>query len=186
MVADISAAEDREVAIEGITGAYLNAFLKPKVLMILDRIVSAILVTIQPEMRKYLREDDTLIVKLIRALYGCLESAKLWYNLLSSTLFEIGYVTNSSDPCALNKTYHDGKQCTIVIYVDDMFISAHESHMIEEVHNHLQSKFGKVTLQRGEKKYSYLGMSFDYTTKGVVTITYHGRIFERFARSTSC
>ena len=47
-------------------------------------------------------QDNTLIVKLRKALYGCIESAKLWYNNISETIKNIGFNTNPYDACVFN------------------------------------------------------------------------------------
>ena len=47
--------------------------------------------------------NGTLVVKLLKALYGCKQSAKLWYKKLSGTLGHLGYVANDVEPCVFNK-----------------------------------------------------------------------------------
>ena len=58
------------------------------------------------------RKSKCLYVRVFRALYGCLESALLWYNLYSSTLQKLGFILNNYDKCVANKVIN-GKQCTI-------------------------------------------------------------------------
>ena len=55
-------------------------------------------------------------VKLEKALYGCVQSARLWYNYLSDFLKSIGFEAN---PCVFNRKSASGKQCTLAIHVDD-------------------------------------------------------------------
>jgi hypothetical protein len=54
-----------------------------------------------------------LYLELLKALYGCVQSALLWYELFSSTLQGMGFELNPYDACVANKVI-DGKQCTIV------------------------------------------------------------------------
>ena len=65
-----------------------------------------------PEYRKYLRDDGTMIVQLTKAMYGCVESAKLWYESIKDTLSETGFERNVQDHCVFNNVI-DGKQITI-------------------------------------------------------------------------
>ena len=80
-VAAIAAKEKRYVVTLDIGGAYLNASMKEReVLMRLDDKMAMILVKIRPEYEKFPNEDGSMIVQLDKALYGCVESAKLWYD----------------------------------------------------------------------------------------------------------
>jgi hypothetical protein len=45
--------------------------------------------------------------KLNKALYGCLVSAKLWYDHMSGILRALGFCSNPYDVCAFNKTHDD-------------------------------------------------------------------------------
>jgi hypothetical protein len=49
-----------------------------------------------------------LYLKLLKALYGCVQSALLWYDLFSSTLQGKGFKLNPYNTCVANKTI-DGK-----------------------------------------------------------------------------
>jgi len=57
-----------------------------------------------------------LYLRILKALYRCIESALLWYNLYV-VLRGMGYEINPYDRCIVNKVI-DGKQCTIAWYVD--------------------------------------------------------------------
>ena len=81
-----------------IAGAYLNAEMSDQeVLMRLDRTMAVILIKIKPEYKGFLCNDGTMIVRLDKALYGCVESPKLWYDELSGTLLDLGYKRNPVD-----------------------------------------------------------------------------------------
>ena len=59
------------------------------------------------------KNDTTIIyVKLNKAMYGCIRSARLFYNNLSGTLVTIGFEINPYDMCVANKIMTD-TQCTI-------------------------------------------------------------------------
>ena len=67
------------------------------VLMRLNKYLTNILVSIDKSDQKYVNEKGTVVVKLKKALYGCVESAKLWYDKISSNLTQLGYKVNPSD-----------------------------------------------------------------------------------------
>ena len=174
-IAAIAARDRRHVRTVDIAGAYLNADISDKhILMELDETVSAILIALDPSYTEYLQPNGKIIVELQKALYGCIESGKLWYDLLSATLESLGYVRNAVDQCVFNKTVN-GKQCTVAVYVDDLFISSAELSLITELENKLKSEFKQIEIHEGPL-YSYLGMSWDYSVPGEVKVTMEGFI----------
>ena len=87
-----------------IGGAYLTAPMSSVVYMQLGKDVAAALVELAPKKyTKYLGMDGTLIVRLRKALYGCVESARLWFNTLSSALLDHGLESNPMTKCVLSK-----------------------------------------------------------------------------------
>jgi hypothetical protein len=124
-VAAIAAKEKRHVVTLDIGGAYLNASMKEReVLMRLDDKMAMILVKIRPEYEKFLNEDGSMIVQLDKALYGCMESAKLWYDHLRKTLESLSFTVNPHDICIFNKEQvKDETQCTITLDVDELMIT---------------------------------------------------------------
>jgi histone deacetylase 1/2 len=172
--AAIAAKERRVIKTIDLPGAYLNVKMSGvEVLMHLDEFTAAILIAIKPEYKNYRREDDgSMIVRLDRALYGCVESGKLWYNELSATLISAGYEPNAKDICVFNKVV-DGIQCTITLHVDDLMITCVNETVIDEVIDVLRSKYerpdAKIPVTTG-KIHNYLGMCFDFSVDGQVII----------------
>ena len=76
---------------------------------------------------RFERGEKVLYLKIKKALYGCIESALLWYNLFLNKLTDLGFKVNPYDRCVANKLI-DGHQCTIVWYVDDVKVS-HITHV---------------------------------------------------------
>ena len=87
-------------------------------------------------------------MRLVKALYGCVKSALLWYDLFSSTLIELGFILNPYDPCVANKMTN-GNQCTVAWYVDDMKISHVETKVVTNIITAIEAKFGKMSVTRG-------------------------------------
>ena len=120
-----------------------------------------------PELEPYV-EDGKLLVRLDKALYGCVQSAKLWYEKLTGVLKNIGFVPNPGDPCIMNKMV-DGKQCTLCIFVDDILALSVDTKTLEWLLEELKKEFDDVKAEMGNEL-SYLGM-YIQLTKGKVTIS---------------
>ena len=65
-------------------------------------------------------------------MYGCIESALLWYETLRDSLLSIGMEANPEDPCVFN-IKRDGAQCTVAVYVDDLLITSQSETLTEYV-----------------------------------------------------
>jgi hypothetical protein len=92
MLAALAARNKEHVMTVDVTGAYLNAEVKEEVHMRLDKNLAALLITVDKSYEEYLEKDGTMLVKLNRALYGLVESAKLWYEHLKGTLERHGRI----------------------------------------------------------------------------------------------
>ena len=94
-----------------------------------------------------------------------MQSALLWYELFTSTLEGMGFVLNPYDLCVANKIIN-GKQCTICWYVDDLKISHITVKVVDDVIAAIETKFGKMTVNRGNK-HTYVGMNIEFIGKKV-------------------
>jgi hypothetical protein len=101
-----------------------------------------------------------LYVQLDKALYGCVQSALLWYELYSNTLKEMGFTINPYDLCVANALI-EGSQCTICWYVDDNKISHKNPKVVDSVIAKLEDRFGPMSKTRG-KEHEFLGMSLKF------------------------
>ena len=169
-VAALAAKERREVVTIDVTGAYLNAVMKTDVYMRLEPTIADVLCNISDEYRAFVEPDGGLVVKLDRALYGCVESGKLWYDTVAALLLSDGFTQNPADKCVFNKTSAAGVQCTVCLYVDDMLCTCIDSAALEAVHALLVRTFGQVSINHG-RVHSYLGMTLDFSRAGAVRIT---------------
>ena len=106
-----------------------------------------------------------LYVRVLRALYGCIESALLWYELYSSTLQDMGFELNPYDKCVANKLIN-GKQCTIVFYVDDNKVSHADPTVVTQVLDQIANHFGELSITRGAR-HDFLGMNIEIKDKKV-------------------
>ena len=88
-------------------------------------------------------------------------SRKLWYDLLSSSLIDLGFTMNWYDRCVFNKGTGDD-MITIGIFVDDLFILSKLMSTIQELYKQLAAKFINITINIGPNV-SYLGIKFKFT-----------------------
>jgi len=54
-----------------------------------------------------------LYVRVLKAIYGMIESALRWYELFSSTLTDMGFIINPYAKCTANEIIN-GSQCTVI------------------------------------------------------------------------
>lgn len=165
----IDGLEKRVVATVDIEGAYLHAKMKGEVYIQIEPVIASILASIEPEYEKYRLPNGSLVTKLDKALYGCIESARLFYEHISKTLKDHGFKPNDYDPCVFNKEMY-GKQCTVVVYVDDLKISCTNGRGVDDVINDLKKVYGNVNVHK-DAVIDYLGMDFDHSQPGVVKIS---------------
>jgi hypothetical protein len=115
--------------------------------------------------------DKVLCVQVIRAIYGMLEAALLWYKKFRKELEAVGFKFNPYDPCVAYRL-KKGSQHTLLFHVDDLKSSHINSRVNDELDKWLQDKYGEhgeVTIYRG-KIHDYLGMQLDYSVQGKVKI----------------
>ena len=75
---------------------------------------------VNPEHRKNARMENgakAIYLRLLKALYDCMESALLWYDLYAKTIKSQGLVFNEYDRWTSNITI-EGNRCMIDCYVD--------------------------------------------------------------------
>ena len=117
------------------------------------------LCNLNPEHESFVVTENgvkVLYVCLIKAIYGCVNSALLWYEMFSTRLKDMGFVLNPYDPCIANCMI-DEKQCTVAWYVDDNKISHEDPKVVSMIIDRLEEHFGKMTVTRG-KEHVFLGM----------------------------
>jgi hypothetical protein len=159
-VLSIAAAEGRALAVMDIGNAYLEASVGNETIFVqLDRSVSHAMVKLRPSIAKFRNDKGRIVAKLQKALYGCVISAKLWYDHMSGILCDLGFHPNPYDVCVFNKT-HDGRQITVCLYVDDLLISSQSKAITDWLNSELNKKFKKVKFNDGEKL-DFLGLEIN-------------------------
>ncbi len=169
----MAAKERRHAAVIDIGGAYLNADMDEDVYMWLDKHLSEKVIAVMPEAAAVATRNGTLVVKLNKALYGCIQSAKLWNDRISDFLVSIGYTRNEADRCVFNRVT-DGKQSTLVLYVDDILVLSTNPAEITELEDHLKREFKEIKC-KVSNDLSYLGMRIQFL-ENKVNISMEGYI----------
>jgi hypothetical protein len=149
LMAVIDAFEDREVAVVDIPGTFLQVDLNDEKIHIrLTGKLVLILLDIDHELYElyliYENKEPVLYVELLKALYGTIRAARLFWEKLSSQLIAWGFSPNPYDSCVMNKDV-DGKQLTVAWHVDDFKISHVSAAIVDDFINDLECEFGKET-----------------------------------------
>ena len=74
-----------------------------------------------PELKEYVARNGKLYVILEKALYGLVQSAKLWYEALSTFLQKQGFKQNAMDKCVFSMM-RNGRRFALVLNVDDILV----------------------------------------------------------------
>jgi len=180
ITAIIEAKENRDVATCDIPNAFIQTEVEKhdkdghRTIMKIRGPLVEILCEMDPNYREFVVSENNrqvLYVHIIKALYGLMVSAMLFYNKLKNDLIKIGFKLNSYDPCVANKMVN-GNQLTVSWHVDDLKVSHKDSKAVDEFLEWVRKTYGtigKVKEKRG-KIHEYLGMKLDYTHKGKVII----------------
>jgi hypothetical protein len=171
----IDAMEERDLATADTPGAFMQADIDEVAHVKFEGEIAEMRVKLDPALhRKFVKDENgktVLQVELLKALYGALKAALLFWKLLSSKLASWGFESNPCDWGVANKTT-DGKQCTILWHVNDLKMSHVDSAAVSTVIRMINEEFGKeapITVTRG-KVHDCLGVTLDCSTKGKVHI----------------
>jgi len=103
----------------------------------------------------FINPKGQIVVELLRAQYGVLEFALLFYQKLRGVLEELGFEANCTDQCVFNKIV-EGAQCTA---------SFHEA-AVDDV----EGKFTSVKRQRGVE-FMHLGVLVSRQDDGSIELS---------------
>ena len=148
-----------------IAQAYLNADMPDEVYMTLDKMTTEILLHIDPSYKKFVevnrKGNQEVTVKLDKALYGCVQSARLWYNTLSKYLQSIGFEPNPVDMCVFNRYTPSSDQTTVCFHVDDGLATSSDLSDLKLLEQQMRSEYGDELKITYGKSHEYLGMALD-------------------------
>ena len=150
-VASIVARERRSVVVMDIGGSFLNVDITStgvKVHMRLHKVLTVMLVVVSPKHSQFVEEQGTSVVQHDKALYGCVEAAALWYANLCSTLYLAGFSPKPYDACVFNKMGSGGAQVTVVMHVDNLFVSSKSDADIEKFENYMRGVYNEMKVSK--------------------------------------
>jgi hypothetical protein len=165
----IASKEQRHVAALDVGKAYTNADMKGEEVYIeVDKFVSDYIVKYKPALCTYREDSGKMVFRLDKALYGCIQSAKLWYDTISTALHNMGFIQNDQDMCVFNRTV-TGVQLTAALYVDDLLCTCKDLTMIQKFEAELKKEYGEVSSDYGDTagRISYLGMTIKRQRAGI-------------------
>ena len=135
--------------------------------MRLNKAMTQMLAEIDGSNQEFVDRDGSMIVRLEKALYGCVEASNLWYNDLRDKLTANGFESNPYDSCIFNKIGKSGAQTTIVVHVDDLLVTSLSEDDLSDLCTYLKTVYPET---RGTV-IDYIGMTFDFTKAGGVRVT---------------
>jgi hypothetical protein len=93
IVAALAAGEHRALAAIDFPGAFVNSYMPLEgdtvALIRLNKILTNVLISIDPTCNPFFNSNGTCVVKLKEALYVSVESAKLWYDKILNDLIKL-------------------------------------------------------------------------------------------------
>ena len=174
-ILSIAAFERRKVKIIDLVGAYLTVDVRDnsETYVKFDVNLTEILIAKFPEYAKYVSDDGTFCGRLRKSLYGiCQASSNLHARLKKTLVEEMHFVPNPKDPCVYNRTI-DGKQVTVIVYVDDILATASSDRELESFTKEFQLYHPELTEKVGSVL-DYLGMKLDLRVDGECSVSMQG------------
>jgi hypothetical protein len=147
LTALVDAFKSREVAIVVIPGAFMQVDLDDETIHVrLNGKLALLMLEIDREMYEpyltYENNEPVLYVELLKALYGTIWAARLFWEKLSQQLLEWNFTPNPYDSCVMNKVV-DGKQLTVTWHVNDFKVSHASPRVVDNFINELEQQYGK-------------------------------------------
>ena len=88
------------------------------------------------------RKKKFLYSRLVKAVYGTLLGAIIFYNKLVKHLIDHGFTQNEYDMCTFNKMVN-GEQITVQFHVDDLKVSHKKQSVLDDFLKDLRDEFGE-------------------------------------------
>ena len=127
--------------------------------------------------------NENLVCKLNKSLYGLKQSSRNWYKEIDSWLKQYGMLPSTADPCVYTRI-HGNQVLIIILYVDDLIIAGNNKKQINNFKTSISSKFKMKDL--GTLKW-ILGMEVQRDrAKRIISINqtaYIDQVLQRFGMS---
>ena len=117
----IEAKEGRDIATAdvGRGGAYLHREMDDFIVLKMVEIAVDIMCKVNDAYKQYVttkKGQQVLYLQLLKALYGCVKAALIWYTVFVTVLQGMGFILNPYDKCIANKKI-ENTQCTVARYI---------------------------------------------------------------------
>ena len=140
-----------------IGGAYLHGESKAKHMMKIQKRAAKVMIEKRPELGQYADTEGSIVVELLKTLYGLREAGRVWYELIRDVLLDFQLTQSKIDKCLFHKTNEHGERMMVLLYVDDLLIFTDKDEHIDMVITHLKDNFNEVTTTTGNN-ISFLGL----------------------------
>jgi hypothetical protein len=197
ITATINAHKCHDVATVNIPGAFLHVCNDKDTFMLLCGCLAKLMVQVNPTLYRiyviYDKNNEPLLyVKLLKAIYGLLKSALLFYRKFVDDLKKYiwPFIINPYNPCIANATIA-GHQMTVTWHVDNLKILHVDPFQITKFCQYLASIYGNGLVVHQGKVQDYLGMDLHFGFERVVQvlmITYTNKVISDFPKAinTTC
>ena len=141
-----------------VTGAYLHAELPldKDIHMYMGEQLSKIITDIYPERKIYIGNNNKMLVKLKKCLYGLKESSREWYLLIAKVLKETCEMIRCEMDMCLFRVYNKEVELYALLYVDDILVFYNKESDYESFMSNFKTRFNEVT-ETQEGNVSFLG-----------------------------
>ena len=168
--------ESQHVAVVDVPGAFMQVDMDEGIHVHFHGEMVKLLLDIDQERYQQFvvmeKGESVMYVELLKALYGTLRAAQLFWEKLPSKLTkDWGFAPNQYDECVVNKKV-DGSILTIAWHVDDLKISHEKKSIVDKFIQDMEKEFSNqvpLTISHGPV-IEYLGMTMNFTRPGLVTI----------------
>jgi hypothetical protein len=184
ITATINAKQKRDVMTTDIPNAFVQTDVDEKnqvkgehIIMKIRRPLVDMLLEIATEVYEgystYKGKTKVLYVKMLKAIYGMLQSSLLYYKKFFSDIDSIGFEVNPYDPCVANHIVN-GKQHTVSWHVDDL----KSSHVNNKVNNQFLQWLEKMYVSDDIEhvkaihgnRHDYLAMILNFSIPGILQV----------------
>jgi hypothetical protein len=165
-----------EIMTGDIGAAFLESTLQRDDIFIkLDQVTVSVLQRLKPHYTSYLQPDGSIVVRLVKVVYGLKESSMEFYKHLVKVLKRIGFAVSEYDAGLLYRRKNASLQL-VCIHVDDFSVYGTKEDN-RELPGYLKKCFKKVAISSGARDFPYLGMHVEYNpSSGLVLLSQPGYI----------
>ena len=146
-----------------VTGAFLYAKMKKKVIVWFPPHLARILMRVAPSFVVFVCPDGSIYCDLDGALYGTVEAARLWFDHITATLKRLGFKPLQMEPCVFVRGSEE-TWTIVTLYVDDGKAFCQSVSVLRQLGRDLSAAY-TATFDINLRS-QYLGMIFDFTVPG--------------------